>query len=43
MLEKLEFEDLKLKAAILLMLTTGARISEACSITKQQLKGAEEV
>lgn len=43
MLEKLEFEDLKLKAAILLMLTTGARISEACSITKQQLKGAEEI
>jgi hypothetical protein len=43
MLEELEYEELKLRCAIMLMLTTGARISEATNLTKQQLKGAEKI
>ena len=36
-LEKIKNYDLKIKTAILLLLTTGTRISEACSITKKHL------
>ena len=43
MLEELEYEELKLRWAIMLMLTTGARISEATNLTKQQLRGAEKI
>lgn len=44
MLEKLkEKSNTTLKVAVLLMLTTGLRISEACWLTKKALKNAEKV
>lgn len=39
-LEKIKNYDLKIRTAILLLLTTGTRISEACSITKKHLNKA---
>ncbi len=39
-LEKIKNYNLKLRTAILLLLTTGTRISEACSITKKHLNKA---
>lgn len=39
-LEKIETLDIKTRTAILLLLTTGTRISEACSITQKHLKKA---
>lgn len=39
-LEKIKNYNLKIRTAILLLLTTGTRISEACSITKKHLNKA---
>lgn len=39
-LEALQGENLTLRTSIILMLTTGLRVSEATSITKQQLRSA---
>lgn len=39
-LQKIETLDIKTRTAILLLLTTGTRISEACSITQKHLKKA---
>lgn len=39
-LNKIENYNIKIKTAILLLLTTGTRISEACSITKKHLQKA---
>lgn len=39
-LKKIEKYDIKVKTSILFLLHTGTRISEACSITKKQLKKA---
>lgn len=43
LIEELKYENLNLRAWISLMLNTGMRISEACSLTKKQLKSANIV
>lgn len=39
-LEKIKNYDIKTRTAILFLLTTGTRISEACNLTKKQLEKA---